>query len=118
MELRKIKYKLKFVNEGKEFELPKMTVKMHEDALNLISKDKDKMHEDVYNASMTRYVVAVALNRVDASKTPIQYVDLVGDMHPDDLLKLFGNIWASGRTEDKSDRKFRKKNNISKRGFR
>jgi len=44
--MTKIKYTMKFVNEGKEFEMPPWTVEKHEKAMvNAVKATKDKKNE-------------------------------------------------------------------------
>lgn len=82
-----------------------MTVELNEKALKTVAEKKDKIPEIDYNSAMTKYMVAVVFNEVDSTKSVEEYVAFIDKMHPDDLIKVFSNIWNSGERSDRA--KFR-----------
>ncbi len=95
------KYKLSFINDNKEFEIPKMTVESHEKAMDEMIQ-YGKLKEEKYNRLFNKHLILVQLKKIDKDVT---LQDVVG-LHPDDYLELFQKIWDCGRSR-KSDRKFR-----------
>ena len=95
------KYKLSFINEGKEFEIPKMTVESHEQAMDEMIQ-YGKLKEEKYNRQFNKQLMFVQLKKIDEN---VKLKDITG-LHPDNYLELFQLIWDSGRTR-KSDKKFR-----------
>jgi len=88
------KIKLSFINEGKEFEAPHITVKMQEEILEEMSKlDSNKMSKEKYNSILNRSFILKVLNKID-DKVTVKHID---DMHPEDFITLFGIIWEGGR---------------------
>jgi ribosomal protein L19E len=98
-----VKYKLPFVNKGKEFEIPKMTMRIHRQAMEQMSEHK-KMSEEQYSQMFNEKIVLLALQEVDSSIT----IEDVETMHPDDYIDFFGKLWNSGKTT-KVVKPFRKK---------
>ena len=92
------KIKLSFVNKGKEFELPKLTVEINEQALLELSKIKKKMSNEEFGSLIQRIRLWKCLQKVDKS---VKLED-INNMHPDDYYILL-NIMLSGGRELKDD---------------
>jgi len=95
------KYKLPFILDGKEFNLPKMTVLIHEEAMDDMVQ-YGKMDETKYSRLFNKHLILKVLQKIDEKTT----IDHINEMHPDDYIELFGIVWNSGRLR-KSDTKFR-----------
>lgn len=91
-----MKAKLEFIKAGEEFEVPKMSMEVHEAVMDYMTKF-DKMQELKYNRLFNKYLVAYQLNKVDSSKTIEEYFELVRSLHPDEFIELFGKIWNEGK---------------------
>jgi len=97
------KIKLSFVNDGKPFTIPHMTVTAQENLLEDIV-ELEKKHEkdsEIYNRELNKCMVVRVLQGIDDSIT----VKDINNMHPDDYIRLFNMIWSSGR-ELSDDGKF------------
>lgn len=91
---------LSFVNGGKKFVIPHMTVRRQEDILKIMADiEKKKLSEDEKNNEINKQLVYKMLKEVDNSVT----MDNILDLHPDDYIFLFTTIMESGR-EIKSDK--------------
>ena len=102
----KEKLKLSFVNGGKPFATPHMTVKRQEELLEDIIdiEKKYKKNSDKYNREINKYMVMRVLKNIDDSIT----IDDINNMHPDDYVLLFDKIWNSGRElKREEDKNFR-----------
>ena len=95
------KYKLSFINNNKEFEVPRMTVEAHENAMDSMVQ-YGKLPEEKYNRLFNKHLILVQLQKIDSK---VKLDDITG-LHPDDYLELFQKIWDEGRSR-KADRKFR-----------
>jgi len=95
------KCKLPFINNGKEFEVPKMTVEAHEKAMDDMVQ-YGKLNEEKYNRLFNKHLMVGQLKKID-DKVKIEDIE---NMHPDEYIDLFKMIWDSGRAR-KSDSKFR-----------
>ena len=93
------KIKLSFVDGGKEFLLPNMTVKRQEELMESMVKLEDKYEGDKYNREVNKQLVLLTLQAIDKSVT----LNNIENMHPDDYITLFGLIWDRGRELEKSD---------------
>lgn len=90
----KEKLKLSFVNNGKEFEIPKMTVKKQELVMEEVAKqNKESMNTEKYNALLGKLMLLNSLKEVDPNVT----LEDVEGLHPDDFALLFSKFWNSGR---------------------
>lgn len=100
------KIKLSFVNNGKEFVVPYMTLKkqeeLQEDAVELEKKYKDGSKE--YIREINKHMVARVLQTIDPSVS----IENINNMHPDDYIFIFNKIWMEGRELGES-RDFRQK---------
>lgn len=103
----KNKISLSFINDGKNFTVPHMTVKAQENLLEDIVKleKKYKNNQKKYNTEVNKYMMMHVLQTVDSSVN----LDDINNMHPDDYIKLFSLIMDGGRelTEPVGDKKFR-----------
>lgn len=95
------KYRLSFINDNKDFEIPRMTVEVHEAAMDGMVQ-YGKLKEEKYNRLFNKHLILVQLQKVDKD---VKLEDIAG-LHPDDYLELFQLIWECGRNR-KSDKKFR-----------
>jgi len=103
------KIKLSFVNKGKEFNIPKMTVLRQEELMEEMIKTKidEKTEPLKYNREFNKIMVWKTLQVIDVDVS----LDDINNMHPNDFIKIFTLIWESGRElKDDSkvdDKKFR-----------
>jgi hypothetical protein len=99
----KNKIKLSFMNDGKPFDIPHMTVKSQENLLeDMVGIEKEyKKDSEKYNREVNKHMVLRVLQGIDNSVS----LDDINNMHPDDYLTLFNLIWSSGR-ELSDDGKF------------
>jgi len=102
----KEKIKLSFVNDGKPFNIPHMTVKKQEELLeDMVEIEKNyKNKPEIYNREVNKHMVKRALQTIDESVS----LDDINNMHPDDYIKLFTMVWNSGRELSGDEEKFRK----------
>ena len=101
----KNKISLSFVNDGKEFVPPHMTVKGQEELLKDLV-ELEGTHEkdsDEYNRESHKYMILRCLQTIDKSIT----LEDINNMHPDDFMYLFELIWNSGRELKRDDGNFR-----------
>lgn len=98
------KISLSFVNKGKEFSLPKMTVERHQEYLiklkDIEEKYKDEQKKDI-EANIA--LVLETLKMIDDNVS----MDDIKKMHPQDLAELSIMIFNAGR-ELGGDKGFRK----------
>jgi len=100
------KIKLSFVNGGKEFILPHITVGMQEKILEEMAKiEKNKLSDEQYNSKINKYLVLTTLQKVDSNITEQNILD----MHPTDFVKISNMVWEEGRELLDDDENFRKK---------
>ena len=93
------KIRIPFVKGGKEIELSKMTVALHEDAMEAMV-EYGKLPEEKFNRLFNKVLIQKSLQKIDKDVT----LDDISGMHPDDYLSLFAQIWASGRKSGKGFR--------------
>jgi len=87
------KIKLSFVNEGKEFIMPGLTVKNQENILKKLA-DIEKSGENESTAyEMNKHLVLIALKEIDKTVT----MKDIENMHPTDFSILFKILWQNGR---------------------
>ncbi len=88
-----MKYKLKFVNKGKPFNMPHWTVGKHKAALaTMITECKD-MTEEERADEFNYYVIHETLKQIDPDVT----IDDIKEMHPEDLVALFNDVYSAGK---------------------
>ena len=97
--MTKIKYTLKFVNEGKEFEMPPWTVEKHEKAMvNAVKATKDKKMSNAEKESMVKYqIILIALQEIDASVTIEDIIEFF--VHPDNIIEFFNAVYYEGKKD-------------------
>lgn len=88
-----MKYKLKFVNDGKPFELKPWTVDKHEKLLSELAKYEKTDSESEYDRRFRLTMMLMSLREVDEK---VKEDDLMG-MHPDDFTALFSAIYHAGK---------------------
>ena len=97
----KNKIALSFVNEGKGFTVPHMTVKSQEylmkDMVKIEKKHKKESNE--FLRELNKYMILRILQTVDKSVA----LDDINNMHPDDFVELITMINEGGRELVKSD---------------
>lgn len=111
----KNKISLSFINDGKSFTVPHMTVKAQENLLDDIVKlEKKYKDKKILNREINKYMVKNILKTKDSSVT----LDDIEQMHPDDYAVLIGMIMDGGRelTNEDGDRKFRTEKTTKKSG--
>ena len=94
-------FTLSFINNGKKFKVPKMTVGSHEAALDAMIQ-YGKIEVEKYNRLFNKQLILVQLKKIDKN---VKLED-IAELHPDEYLDLFQAVWDSGRSK-KGDRKFR-----------
>jgi len=100
------KISLSFVNNGKEFEIPRMTVKRQEKVLEMLAEfDKKKdLTEQQKNNEVNKMLVVDVLKSIDEKVS----IDNINNMHPEDFIYLFSEIMSSGRELGDERKGFRK----------
>jgi len=97
--MKKTKYTLEFVNEGKEFELPPWNVQKHERAMvNAVKATKDKKLSSAEKESKIKfYIILEALQEIDASVT---FEDVSGFfVHPENIVEFFNAVYYEGKKD-------------------
>lgn len=98
------KIKLSFVNDGKSFNLPRMTVKRQEELMeSIVDIEKKYTDEKKQNQESNKLLVLKTLQVIDGSIT----LDDINNMHPEDFIVLFNMIWDKGRELTGENRDFR-----------
>lgn len=88
------KLKLKFVNDGKAFDIPDWTTEKHESALAKLIKETKDLTDDERDKKFKFYVVHESLLEIDPN---CKFEDVV-KMHPIDIIELFTVLYNAGRT--------------------
>jgi len=91
--MKKIRYCLKFVNNGEPFLIPNWTSEKHEEALAKLAagtKDMDDVHK---NREFKFYVIHETLITID----PDCKLEDIRNMHATPLIELFGAVYDAGR---------------------
>jgi hypothetical protein len=94
------KIKLSFVNNGKPFVIPHMTVKRQEEMMEEMVKLEKKLDGDKFNREMNKVLVLKTLQIIDKDVTK----ENIDNMHPDDYIELFTMIWDKGRELSKGEK--------------
>lgn len=87
------KYKVPFVNKGKEFKLGSWTVRKQEEVLKETAKFEDKLDEKTLDVKYRDLIILKGLREVDENVTE----DDLKDMHPDDKAALFIAVYLQGK---------------------
>ena len=93
-----VEYSLKFVNDGKAFNMPEWTVKKHESLLEeMISYDEKltamKISQKEYDRIYRIKMILLSVNEIDSKVTE----ESLSTMHPDDFIELWIAVYTSGR---------------------
>ena len=103
------KIKLSFMNDGKPFIVPYMSVLAQENLLDDMVKleNKYKDNKKKYTTEANKYALLRVLQTVDKNVT----IKDINSMHADDYMKLSKMITdnSAGELSESSDRKFRNK---------
>jgi hypothetical protein len=91
--MKKTKYKLPFVLNGKEFTLGNWTVKKHEEVLAETSKFEGKIDEKELDKKYRTLLILKGLHEIDPN---VAEEDLT-TLHPDDLLALYAAVYLQGK---------------------
>ena len=107
--MKKTKYTLPFVNNGKPFTLSKWTVRSHEEVLKETAKFEGELKEKELDEKYRKLLILKGLHEVDPNVTE----DNLLDLHPDEQVALFAAVYLQGKrgilAEDKAN--FQKKKN-------
>ncbi len=93
-------YKLKFVNNGKEFVMPDWTVEKHELLLEQMIEYDEKvklkvMTQKEYDKKYRVTMVLISLHEIDKNVTEKDLAKL----HPDNFVDLWLSVYNSGKVE-------------------
>jgi len=103
------KLKLSYVNGGKPFKLPKMTMEKQEEVMEQMVKLEEKLEGEKFNREVNKFIMLKTLKEIDDSVT----IDNINKMHPDDFIFLFGKIYDEGRELVSDATDFRKEKKTS-----
>ena len=110
--MKKTKYNIDFVNDGKPFTLSKWTVRKHEEVLKETAKfegkkEDGKLQGEELDKKYRKLLILKGLHEVDPTVTE----DNLLDLHPDEQVALFAAVYLQGKrgilAEDKAN--FQKK---------
>jgi len=87
---------IEFVNNGEEFELPGLTEKDHERAMEMIATQHKKLTNLQFNREMNRKIVLITLQKVDKNVKSSE----IETLHPDEFTQLLSAIWRCGRRDE------------------
>ena len=90
-----MKLNLKFVNEGKPFEVSDWTVEKHEKALALCVKACEGLSKAEQDQEFRYYVIYIGLKEIDAD-TPFEKVH---NLHVENVIELFNIIYTKGKVD-------------------
>jgi hypothetical protein len=99
-----MKYKLKFVNKGKAFEMPSWTVEKYEKLLDEMTSYEEKVKDGTlaqvqYDKLFRTKMILISLHEIDES---VKESDLK-TLHPEDLILLGNAVYTSGRVGIKEE---------------
>lgn len=97
--MKKIKYTLKFVNNGKEFEIPNWTVQKHEKAMvHAIEAAKGKELTAEEKENMLKfYIMLETLKEIDENVTIEDITDFF--IHPENIVEFFNAVYYEGKQD-------------------
>ena len=105
--MKKTKYTLPFVNDGKPFVLSKWTVRKHEETLKEAARYEKELKGEELDRKYRNLLILKGLHEIDKSVTEDDLLDL----HPDEKVALFAAVYLQGKrgilAEDKAN--FQKK---------
>jgi len=88
------KIKLSFVNGGKPFDIPHMTVSRQEELMEkIVEVEKKYSDEKKRNQEINKYMVLKTLQLVNKDVN----IEHINNMHPDDFVFVFQMVWDKGR---------------------
>lgn len=93
--MKKIRYSLKFVNNGDPFLIPNWTSEKHESALAKLAKDTKGMSDEKTNKEFKFYVVHETLLTID----PECKMEDIKNMHAVNLVEIFNAVYDAGRED-------------------
>jgi hypothetical protein len=96
--MKKIKYTLKFVNDGKEFVLPEWNVQKHERAMVKAieaSKGNKEVTKDEKESMLKLYIILETLLEID-STVEIEDVSKFFT-HPENIVEFFNAVYYEGK---------------------
>ena len=89
------KLSLKFVNDGKPFEVGPWTVQKHEDTMRMIATDMKDASSEEQERSFQFYVLLVGLREIDETVTMTD----IKSLHPENVVELFTLVYLSGKVD-------------------
>ena len=98
--MKGIKYKLPFVNSGKEFEIPNWTVEKHEKSIaNALANTKDRKDlSNVQKENEVKYaIIYETLLEIDET-VKIEFIREFF-VHPDNLVEFFTAVYSAGKKD-------------------
>lgn len=118
--MRKIKYTLPFVNEGKEFVISNWTVEKHERAIATalkFTKGRKDLNDAQKESELKYAIMYEALVEIDES---IEIDDVRKYfVHPENIVEFFNAVYYAGKKDiyfrQEEEKPPKKKNSISKR---
>ncbi len=99
------KIKLSYINGGKPFDLPKMTMKRQEAIMEKMVELEDTYTGDKLNREVNKYILLKTLEQIDDKMT----MAVIDEMHPDDFMQVFSKLYGTGRELTSDDKDFREK---------
>lgn len=105
--MEKKKIRLSFVNNGEEFVMPYITVKVQEDMLkDVVEVEKTfKKDTDEFMREINKYIMVRVLQQVD----PTVSIKNINNLHPDDYVELMRMMNQGGRELSHDEPNFPKK---------
>ena len=94
--------KLSYINDGKEFELPKLTVEMHDEVLEEAVKFEEKFQGEKLNREINKLILFKVFKSIDKK---VKLKD-IKEMHPADFVYVFNKVWNVGRELGNDDENF------------
>lgn len=97
--MTKVKYTLKFVNNGKEFEIPIWTVAKHERAIvNAVARAKDKDLGEKEKEDILKFcIIWETLKEIDDKVTLEEISEFF--IHPDNIVEFFNAVYYEGKKD-------------------
>ena len=94
------KITLSFMNEGKPFDVPTMTVGRQEEYMEMMDKiEKEIKDEDQRNRKASKLMILGTLQLVDKNVT----MEHINNMHPSDYVYISNLLWESGQELGKDE---------------
>ena len=90
-----VRIRLKFINDGKPFEIGTWTTEKHERALELLLKNTKDVSEEERTKEFKYYVIYVALKEVDKN---LDFAT-IKNLHVENVADLFNLIYNAGKLD-------------------